>query len=179
MIRYAKALGISESAQVFIQETDRGPGARKTIAIYANENHVPCIVIELSQKGYTAEAEFLAFQAISRMLALRERMATSAEPETVLVKLADGTPEMSIVKLAHRISFDDDRTRLVPGLKSMQHVSKDAVIGYRGDGSEILMPCDGYVTFPKYPERDAQGRAIGPKDISIVSILTKMEDGEA
>ena len=125
----------------------------------------PGITVELSQKGFSEEAEALALRIMHRALDLVDGMALRG------AQLADAAgPLPACYHAAHAIPFDRDTLALRPGLRNFQAVRAGEALGAPGS-PPVPCPLDGLLLFPKYPPRGPDGRYEGPLPAELVRIL--------
>jgi succinylglutamate desuccinylase len=124
---------------------------------YAFKHNIHAFTLELSQKGYNIKSEELAYTTIKKLLEFVDR-----NEESDWHKLANQAPKMELIKIEHAYKFTDASMRLHPGHVNGTFYKKGHSLGVFGD-KEILAPFDGYIFFPKYPDRDQNGNALDPR----------------
>lgn len=112
------------------------------------------LTLELSQKGpdpATAQAA----------LGVMRRLVELAEDPRRLAAEAEARPEPGYLVLSWREPMGEPTRRLREGLRNLQPVEQGQLLS--PDGAPALpCPVGGYLLFPKYPPRDAQGRVLPP-----------------
>ena len=109
-----------------------------------------------SQKGYNPEAEQKAYQIIKDTFFIYDHLA-----QTSMQLAAEQKPPLKMIKVVYGHKFANAKMHLHPGFKNLQFFTKGTSLGV-SEGQDILAPFDGYILFPKYPERDSQGNARTP-----------------
>jgi succinylglutamate desuccinylase len=136
----------------------RHPGAAFTTGAmcadeYVRARQLPGITIELSQRGFGHGGEARAEEAIRKALAISDAVAAGA---TTLRDAALAEPELTFLHTTHRERFDREALALRPGLENFVEVSAGERLSAPG-APELLAPSSGWVLFPKYPPRLADG----------------------
>ncbi len=141
---------------------------------YARNRGIPGITLEMGQKGITPLAEKLTWQTMERALTAMDKVAMG---ETIEAQLESANPpEFEFIEIQYAEKFTGPRTRLIPGLLNFTWVEAGQEIGTHDDESAIIVPHDGYLVFPKYPERDEQDKVIGRAPGQIYNLAVKMEE---
>lgn len=171
-VRWARALarGVTDTL------VTRAPGVSFVQGQLSSDEFVrnrglPGITVELGQKGFnkgTEERTNALLENLER--ALRERLWSdrAAMPQTSIRYLCT----------RHRIAFDGPLAELVPGLTNFTRCEALQVLGSDAGGKPLVAPDAGYLLFPKYPERDAQGCAKQPLPADIVNVVEELSDDE-
>lgn len=120
---------------------------------YVRDRGLPGITIELSQKGFGNGGEARAEAAIRDALALADAIA---DGRTTLADAAAAKPELTFLETAHREPFADGDLALREGLVNFQRVVAGERLSAPGT-PELVAPTDGWILFPKYPPREADG----------------------
>jgi succinylglutamate desuccinylase len=137
---------------------------------YVRARQLPGITIELSQRGFGTGAEPRAEAAIRRALALADAIAGGA---TTLRDAALAAPELTFLETTHREKFDRDDLALRPGLDNFLEVRAGDLLSAPG-APELRAPRDGWILFPKYPPRLADGSYRKPLPGEIYRIVTPL-----
>jgi succinylglutamate desuccinylase len=153
----------------------RHPGTAFTTGAMCADEYVrafqrPGITIELSQRGFGHGAEPRAEAAIRRALALSDAIAAGG---TTLRDAAFAEPELTFLETTHREKFDRDELALKPGLDNFLEVPAGELLSAPG-APELRAPRAGWVLFPKYPPREADGRYKQPLPGEIYRIVTPL-----
>ena len=153
----------------------RPPGLAFSAGSRCGDEHVlarnpPGITVELSQKGFSDDAEALAFRLMVRALQLADVLAGGA---ATLEELAANRPLPTCYVPAHAVPFDDAAMALRPGLQNLAPVTAGELLSAPAS-PPITSPCDGVLLFPKYPPRGPDGRAVGPLPAELVRILAPL-----
>ena len=141
---------------------------------YARNRGIPGITLEMGQKGLTPLAEQLTWQTMERALDAMDKVSMG---ETINEQLkALNPPEFEFIEIQYAEKFAGPRTRLNPGLLNFTWVKAGETIGQHHDDSPIVVPQDGYLVFPKYPERDAENNVLGRAPGQIYNLAVKMQE---
>lgn len=138
---------------ILVDNEEMNNHSRVTGTAFAAKHDVTAFTLELSQKGYNIKAEELAFQTIKKIITV-----VNKNPTSDWVRLSETNPKLSVVTIDYAHEFTDPSMRLVPGLINGEFYKKGTVLGEYRD-HKILAPFDGYIFFPKYPERDKHQNA--------------------
>lgn len=144
------ALNLSPYA-IVIDDAQAETKDRITGTAFALMKNTPAFTIELSQKGYSKEAEDLAISTIKKVLDFTNQKG--------LENLNEKKGNLKLLEVSYSHKFTNPKTRLVEGLKNLKFYKKGDLLGYDGD-KEILCPFEGYLFFPKYPKRDEKNEVI-------------------
>lgn len=152
---------------IFSSPDNNVTSGKKPAIEYAEQNGIPALVIELSQKGINQISFEKTYKAIKNILSVAEKVEkNSISLESSM--LEEYKPK--ILNIVHRETFDDKKKCLHPGLVNLQEIIKGENLGLNMDGSPLTANNDGYLLFPKYPKRDDKGAAIGPLPTEIFLI---------
>jgi succinylglutamate desuccinylase len=135
------------------------------------------LTLELSQKGFNDEADKITKSVLTNAvlaLSLFKNPKSIAE----IKKLALKSPKLILMKRSHAIPFEDSGLRLNPGFMNFSKIEKDSILGTRSNGDSWVAGKEGWLLFPKYPERDQQGKVLGPLPSDIVLIVEKAKEAE-
>jgi predicted deacylase len=140
----------------------RKPGVRFSteglcIDEYTRSLGKPGVTLELGEQGLWPEATQRVFETCCRVLAAVEKIYGSAAG---LKKRAFEQPDFTYLEMFHQEPLVHPKDFLFEGLENLQWVTKGSEVGRRNEGSAIILPEDGYLFFPKYPPRDAEGWAL-------------------
>ena len=153
----------------------RHPGAAFTTGAmctdeYVRARHRPGITIEVSQRGFGHGGEERAHGAILKALALSDAMAAGT---TTLRDAAFAEAELNFLETTHREKFDRDELALRPGLENFLAVKAGELLSAPGT-PELRAPRDGWILFPKYPPRLADGSYKKPLPAEIYRIVSPL-----
>lgn len=158
--------------------TEANAGVAKgfqTASSYAFHKKVPTVTVELSQKGYCKEAYLLGSKAIERLLSLAKDWSEKASWQNISAEAKRRTLET--LQLSASEAFQDEWSYLKPGFANLTSVKKNEVIGYHPtSGQEVISPKDGWVIFPKYPDRMPDGRLTHVPLSHMYTLATKVEN---
>lgn len=153
----------------------RHPGVAFTTGAMCTDDYVrrrgrPGITIEVSQRGFGHGGEERAEAAIRRALALSDSIAAGG---TTLRDAAMAEPELTFIETTHREKFDRDTLALRPGLVNFVEVKAGELLSASGT-PELRAPRDGWILFPKYPPRLADGSYKQPLPAEIYRIVSPL-----
>lgn len=129
---------------------------------YVRQQGRPGLTLELSERGLDPATERAAFEVMQRLLALAGR------PE-----LPPATGRVRTLVTAHAEPFDDPALALKPGLCNLRPVQAGELLTAPGS-PERSCPVAGWLVFPKYPARDAAGRALDPRPGELYRVVVEM-----
>ncbi|MCB0357290.1 MAG: succinylglutamate desuccinylase/aspartoacylase family protein [Bdellovibrionales bacterium] len=142
-----------------------------TASTYANKQHKISATIELSQIGINDQATALCAELINSTL----EIAAKLKQKNNIQQLAIDLPELTWLAIAHYQKFDGPKCILKPGWANLTAVKEHQVLGKTDLGQDFLAPFNGYVLFPKYVDRDAQGTPLKPPPQDIIAITKVVE----
>ena len=136
---------------------------------YVSETGRPGITIELSEKGFSDQAERLCWHTITQAMALSDQLANG----DAIDQLASRRDDLVFYETTFGEPFDRPEKSLQPGLVNFQHVKAGDQLNRPGTPM-MTVPQDGVVLFPKYPEREG-GIAISPWPREIYRLVSPMQ----
>ena len=116
---------------------------------YVADRGRPGMTLELSEKGFTAAAEALCFEAMLETL----RIADETHRGTSIAELANQKPELTFLTTTFIERFDNPEKALKPGLVNFQAIRRGQAL-HDVSSPPMHAPTDGVILFPKYPERE-------------------------
>lgn len=134
----------------------------------------PGITLELSQKGFGQGAEARAAVALERLLTVADAVGRGADLED----LAGALPDLTALHTVYREPFDRPDLQLRPGLTNFNPVEAGERVSAPGT-PELRVPRSGWLVFPKYPPRLADGAYKRPLPGEIYRICVPLEDHPA
>ena len=134
---------------------------------------IPSTTVELGQKGFSDEAYKQCLFMLEK--AAEELNALGAPDRQKLKQRAERAKPLKLYGLASVERFENPSYRLRPGLINFQRVDKGEVLGWKDAATELRAPADGFLLFPKYPERDPQGQALRPLPVDLYVLLKEGE----
>jgi succinylglutamate desuccinylase len=137
---------------------------------YVTDRGQPGMTVELSQKGFSEDAEQLCSNTMIETL----RVADEVGMGNSIAELAQQKSELSFFETTFAERFDDPAKALVPGLVNFQAVTAGQKLQVPGS-PDITVPTNGSILFPKYPTRD-DGRAVAPWPNEIYRIVSPMSE---
>ena len=136
---------------------------------YVSEKGRPGITIELSQKGFTDQAERLSWKTILTALKLSDEASTGLSID----EAAERQLDLTFFQTTFAEGFDTPEKSLKPGLVNFQPVLAGEALQAPGS-PPMAVPQDGVLLFPKYPDRDA-GRAVAPWPKEIYRLVSPLQ----
>ncbi len=150
--------------------TTRFSAGTKCTDEYVTDRGRPGMTLELSEKGFSDEAEALCWTAITNTLAAADAVGAGADIEA----LAGAQPDFRFLTTAHAEPFTDPAQTLRPGLVNFQAVRAGDALNAPGT-PPMHAPRDGELLFPKYPPRQ-DGRAVAPWPHEVYRLVVPMDD---
>ena len=92
--------------------------------------------------------------------------------------MAQDQPDFTFVETVYAHPFDSPELRLRQGLTNLVPVVSGEKLSAEGSPS-IAAPVDGLLMFPKYPDYDGAGRAIGKLPNELFRIVEPMSEHPA
>ena len=135
---------------------------------YVCDRGRPGMTLELSQKGFSDDAESLCWNAMVKTL----RVADAVGMGTAIETLAPSEPDFRFMTTEYAEPFDNPAKRLRPGLVNFQTVRAGQSLNAPGSPT-MVAPRDGALLFPKYPEREA-GVAVAPWPNEVYRLVVPM-----
>ena len=136
---------------------------------YVSQTGRPGITIELSQKGFSEQAERLCWDTLTGALRVSEHVAQGQSID----QLAKQNDDLVFYETTHAEPFDQPEKSLRRGLVNFQPVRAGDVLSRDGT-PELKAPNDGVILFPKYPER-IDGVAQSPWPNEIYRLVSPMQ----
>lgn len=169
--RWARALGATA------MWVTRHPGTAFTTGACCADEYVrhrgrPGMTLELGEKGFGHGAEAVAEAAIRAMLTLSDAIAAG---QTTLDAAAMAQPELTFLETLHREPFASGDLALRPGIVNFTTVRAGDALHAPGH-PPLHAPVDGWVLFPKYPPREADGAYKTPLPGEIYRIVAPLAD---
>lgn len=132
----------------------------------------PGLTLELCQKGFSDEATDRTMAVLQRLLAITKDWDGDM---AAIEKAATDQPDFTYVEASYAHRFSSSELRLREGLGNLIPVTAGEQLS--ADGTPHLeAPIDGMLMFPKYPNYDESGRAIGPLPNELFRIVTEMNE---
>lgn len=168
---WARAVG---AAKVWVTRSPDAPFSVSGACAdeYVRLQNKPGITVELSERGFRAEAEEACYRAMRDVLRYADEIASGA---ATLADLAVRRPELGFYHTVHREVFTDPAMALKPGWTNFAAVDAGEVVSGQA-GPAMVAPAEGMVLFPKYPPRLPDGRAKSPVPGEIYRIVQQMPE---
>ena len=166
--RWARVLG---SASVWVTRDPSIPFSDDTRCSdeYVVARGKPALTVELSQQGFNEPAEEICMSTMCRAM----RAADAVEGGHSLVDLAEQAEPLTFFTGSHAERFATPDLALTDGLVNFQPVKEGQDLA-RDDSPPLIVPHDGMLLFPKYPQRD-DGLAIPPWPKEIFRVITPLD----
>lgn len=116
------------------------------------------ITIELSEQGFDPQAESMTYHIIRRSI---KNMDLVYLHHIDIKKIAHKNEDFEFFHITHKESFNNPTKRLNSNLKNFTYIEKNAAIGFI-ENNILKTPTNGYVLFPKYPNRNSDNIAQPP-----------------
>jgi len=137
---------------------------------YVTDRGKPGMTVELSQKGFSTEAEHLCWNTMLDTLRVAEEVGLGQSIDA----LAQQQNELSFVETTFTERFDDPMKALVPGLVNFRTVQAGQAL-HAPNSPPLIAPKSGSILFPKYPQRE-DGQAVAPWPGEIYRIVAPMNE---
>lgn len=138
---------------------------------YVRDRGHPGITVELGEKGWSEQAADRTYSMIADALRFADGVARGT---MTLREAAEAQPDVRFFETKHRLAFSDPAMTLAPGLANFEPVIAGQLLSAPGT-PELRAPSPGAVLFPKYPPRDAAGRALDPRPGEIARVISELE----
>lgn len=130
----------------------------------------PALTLELGEKGFDVAAEERALRVMLRIIELADAVASGGS----LAELAGAQPPVSCMATRHRERFADATFALAEGWTNFAPVAAGTTMHATGTPT-LVAPMDGFVVFPKYPPRSADGTYKQPLPGEIYRIVCPLD----
>lgn len=127
----------------------------------------PAVTLELGQAGLKPDAHHNTLSSMQRVTGFVEneldagRLPQPGRPST----------DLNFYQTKIKLAWPGDDAYLHAGFENFQAVRESQELGFKEPGAPLISPADGYIMFPKYPKRDAEGRPLQPQSGDIVHII--------
>jgi succinylglutamate desuccinylase len=154
---WAQACGV---APAFVT---RKPGAQFSSAgmcsdEYMRSNNKAGITLELGEQGFKKEATI--YTKIVTLRALRN-MDKIFQYHSTIQKQAAKIKTFQFYTIIHQEPFNHDNKCLNDGLYNFISVKQNESIGFDENGNKLLCAKNGYILFPKYPNKNLKKQTTG------------------
>ena len=136
---------------------------------YVRQQSKPGLTIELSEKGFSPEAERIAYQSMRTAMELCDAIHRK---DTTLHQYAETKPELTFYHTVHREAFATPQHCLRAGLTNFKEVREGDSLSAEHT-PPLHAPSTGMLLFPKYPPR-ISGLAQHPKPKEIYRIIDEL-----
>jgi succinylglutamate desuccinylase len=137
---------------------------------YVTDRGQPGMTVELSQKGFSSQAEQLCWDTMLETLRVADQVGMGEN----IAELAQQKSDLSFFETTFAERFDDPAKALVPGLMNFHTVRAGDPLNAPGSPA-IAAPKNGCLLFPKYPKRN-NGQAMAPWPNEIYRIVSPMTE---
>tara|TARA_B100000575_G_scaffold155892_1_gene124419 strand:+ start:318 stop:1316 length:999 start_codon:yes stop_codon:yes gene_type:complete len=135
---------------------------------YVCDRGRPGMTLELSEKGFSADAEDLCWTAMCNALRVADAVSAGAPIET----LASSQPDFQFMTTVYAEPFDTPAKMLRSGLVNFQKVEAGEPLHAEGT-PPMIAPRDGALLFPKYPTRESD-LAVAPWPNEVYRLIVPM-----
>jgi succinylglutamate desuccinylase len=127
------------------------------------------LTVELSQKGFSEQAERICWRTMCTALECADAIAAGTNG---IRNIAIGKPDLHFLTTTHSEAFASPAHHLKPGLVNFQPVVAGETL-HRDGTPTLRVPSAGVLLFPKYPPRDKDG-ALSPRPKDIYRLVTPL-----
>jgi hypothetical protein len=154
---------------------------------YVRSRGIPAVTVELGQRGFSQRNTVLTDALLSNLCKVVGSGPLKENISKRIDQVGNAAPDLgarqapafqTVLKTVARIPFAGSMARLRDGLQNFGLVRQDEILGDDGQGNAIRCPCDGFLLFPKYPNRDAVGQVTGPLPADIATVVDRVDDLE-
>jgi len=127
------------------------------------------VTLELGRAGLSHAAYQTTLNSLRRIVGFIEtELAQGRTPTPARPPSGD---DLKFFQVAAKLPWPGDDAALLPGFENFQFVRAGDELGQVRAGEKLLAPVEGYLMFPKYPKRDADGRPVEAQGGDIVQII--------
>lgn len=126
---------------------------------YVRSLSKPAVTLELSQRGFTDTAQNITALVTERVLKTFQKMSHITDTK-ILIKNAKKNQNLNFLLTVYKEPFSHPQKKLNEGFVNFSYVHAKQVLGVDEHSKPITSPHSGYLLFPKYPPRDAQGNSL-------------------
>ncbi len=169
---WARATGV---ANIFVT---RKKGWRFSAAGMCSDEYVRQrgnigFTVELGEQGFSYQSEQYALQIMKRALRLIDQVY---QFRLSIEKLSKKNDDFKFLMITHREPFLVPEQKLINGLINLQYIKKGMLLGVKNSNSPLVSSFEGYILFPKYPERNADEQALPPLPGEIFVIAEELKE---
>lgn len=117
------------------------------------------LTAEMGAKGFSPQVTQKTLASMRRVIAAAEALLRGGRTLAELARRWE-PPQIHIV--AHKEGFWNPELKLNLGLHNFTAIRAGQVIGVGPESQPLLAPTSGYMLFPRYPDRDDDGKAVAP-----------------
>jgi len=136
---------------------------------WVRRNGKPAVTLELGKAGLSHHAYRTTLSSLQRIIGFVETELDHKRSPRPITPPAD--LDLKCFEVAAKLPWPGDDAALRPGLENFQEVVQGEELGVVRPGEKLLAPVSGFLMFPKYPKRDAQGRPVEAQGGDIVQIV--------
>jgi succinylglutamate desuccinylase len=129
----------------------------------------PAVTLELGRAGLSHSAFQITLNSLRRIVGFIEtelnhgRLPSPAKPAT--------GEDLKFFQVAAKLPWSGDEAALLEGFENFQFVNAGDELGLIRKGETLFAPVSGYLMFPKYPKRNADGMPVEAQGGDIVQIV--------
>jgi succinylglutamate desuccinylase len=137
---------------------------------FAESKNVPSVVLEMGQAGVTPLASQLSYGILKSAAEILRKFPSPSDSD--VERESGKKPALNAYWISHYEPFTDNRMKLRDGITNFMSVKKGEVLA-TGPSGDIRAAIDGFILFPKYPERNEDETAQSPLPSDLYLILEK------
>jgi succinylglutamate desuccinylase len=131
------------------------------------------ITIELGEKGFNPTAEHMAYEIMKRSLNCIDKVFKN---KFSIKNISHKNNDFEFFSIIHKEPFLNPKVKLNDGLQNFNKITKGMELGINEYSKPLISENDGYILFPKYPSRNANGEAILPLPSEIYVIVNSIKE---
>lgn len=132
------------------------------------------VTLELGRAGITHAAHQTTLLSLQRIVGFIE---TELEQGHIPKPAKPSSDEdLKFFQVASKLPWPGDDAALNPGFENFQFVKAGQELGIVKPEVKLIAPVDGYLMFPKYPKRNADGKPIEAQGGDIVQIIQPLKE---
>ncbi|NBO38695.1 hypothetical protein EBU99_08940 [bacterium] len=134
----------------------------------------PAVTLELGRAGLSRDAYQVTLSSLQRVIGFVEtELEHGQKPQP---SAPDSSRDLRFYQVVAKLPWPGDEAMLNPGFANFQYVKANEELGVVRPGEILRAPVEGFLMFPKYPKRDAQGKPIDHQDGDIVQIVQPLNE---
>lgn len=138
---------------------------------FARSCRIPAITLELGQCGLSTLAKEFTWNACIRILSAMDSIANGETLATLVNDIDE--PDLELFEIQYSHLFESPSDKLNRGYQEFSFVESGVELG-ESFGQPLVAPFSGYLIFPRYPERNANGDVTGPIPGELFSLARRV-----